>query len=417
MDSKVDLPDQKNDAVTGEARFLDKTTPPHLITLVFATATAALSTNLFLPSLPGMAVYFNTEYGIIQLTVSLYLAAQAVLQLGIGPASDRFGRRPVMLFGFTLFVISTLAAIWAPNIEILLLCRLFQAFAVCGMVLSRAIVRDTAEPADAASRLGYVMMCMTVAPMLGPMVGGILDGIYDWRASFYMMAAFGAVTIIIVYKDLGETNPYKSSSMLAQIKAYPEVIKSRRFWGYSLTAAFASGAFFAFIGGGPFVSTEILGLSPTLYGIYFGILSIGYALGSFISSRFTRQVGINRMMLAGAIIGFAGMLVCFGLFLLGINHPLSLFGPMFLQSVGSGLVQPNAATGMVSIRPRLAGSASGLGGSIQIAGGAVLSLLGSLFLSRESGPYPLLIVMTVALFMAILSTLYVMRVAREAGDI
>jgi len=417
MDSKVEAPIVDAPKIQPEVRFLDNTTPPHLITLVLATATAALSTNLFLPSLPGMATYFNTEYGVIQLTVSLYLAAQAVLQLGIGPASDRFGRRPVMLFGFSIFLVSTAAAVWAPNIETLLICRLLQAFAACGMVLSRAIVRDTAEPADAASRLGYVMMCMTVAPMIGPMIGGFLDQIYGWKASFYMMGAFGVIAIVVIYKDLGETNPYKSSSMLAQMKAYPEVIKSRRFWGYSLTAACSSGSFFAFIGGGPFVSTEILGLSPLGYGIYFGMISVGYAIGNFLSSRLTRRVGINRMMQAGNLVSFAAMLVSISLFLMGFNHPFSLFVPMTFMGLGSGLTSPNAATGMVSIRPRLAGSASGLGGSIQIAGGAAFSVLAGLFLSVESGPYPLLMVMTSAVFMAILATAYVMRVAKQAGDI
>lgn len=417
MDSKVHKPEVAQPSLAREARFFDKATPPHLITLVFAAATAALSTNLFLPSLPGMATYFNTDYSVIQLTVSLYLAAQAVLQLGIGPASDRFGRRPVMLFGFTIFLLSTLVAIWAPNIETLLVCRLLQAFAASGMVLSRAIVADTAKPADAASRLGYVMMGMTVAPMIGPMIGGFLDEIYGWQASFFLMAAFGAITMLIIYKDLGETNPYQSSSMMAQMKAYPDVMKSRRFWGYALTAAFSSGSFFAFIGGGPFVSTEILGLSPTAYGVYFGTISIGYALGNLVASRYTRRVGINRMMQYGNFIGFISMLVSIGLFLFGLNHPMSLFGPIAFVGFGNGMMQPNAATGMVSIRPRLAGSASGLGGSIQIAGGAALSVLGGIFVSKETGPYPLLIIMTCAIFMAILTTTYVIHVAKKAGDI
>lgn len=403
-------------AAAGEVRFLDASTPPHIITLICATATAALSTNLFLPSLPGMAAYFGTEYSVIQLTVSLYLAAQAVLQLGIGPASDRFGRRPVMLFGFGVFLVATLAALWAPNIHVLIACRLFQAFAVCGMVLARAIVRDTSEPADAASKLGYVMMCMTVAPMVGPMIGGFLDEMFDWRASFWLMAAIGVLTIAIVYKDLGETNANKMPSMLAQMKAYPEVIRSRRFWGYSITAACSSGAFFAFIGGGPFVSTEVLGLSPTQYGMYFASISIGYAFGNFLSSRITRRVGINRMMLAGNSLGFSAMLLCVGLFLAGLHHPLSLFAPMILVGLGAGLTQPSAATGMVSVRPRLAGSASGLGGSIQIAGGAGFATIAGTMLDRDAGVYPLLTVMTAALFMAILSTLYVIRVSRQVGE-
>jgi len=417
MDSKVETQQTEISTATRAVKFLDKSTPPHMFTLVVAASTAALSTNLFLPSLPSMARYFHTDYSVIQLTVSLYLVAQAVLQLGIGPASDRFGRRPVMLFGFAVFLISTIAALWAPNVQMLLVCRLLQAFAASGIVLARAIVRDTAEPANAAAKLGYVMMCMTVAPMIGPMIGGFLDEIYGWQASFYMMAAFGFLAIFIAYKDLGETNLYRSSSILAQMKSYPEVIKSRRFWGYSLTAACSSGAFFAFIGGGPFVSTEILGMTPTQYGIYFGTVSLGYAAGNFLSARLTRKIGINYMMQVGNCVGFLSMLICMSLFLVGYNHPLSLFGPMMLLGIGSGLTQPNSATGMVSVRPRLAGSASGLGGSIQVAGGAAFAVLAGLFLSEKTGVYPLLFVMAGALVMAMLATGYVIRVAKQAGEI
>src|SRR5690606_33453505 len=128
---------------------------------------------------------------VAQLTVSLYLAATAVLQLFIGPASDRFGRRPVMLFSFGMFVLSTLAAIHAPTMEFLLFCRLLQAFAAAGMVLSRAVVRDTVGPNEAASRIGYITMGMTVAPMVGPVLGGFLDAFYGWQAAFYLMLAFG----------------------------------------------------------------------------------------------------------------------------------------------------------------------------------------------------------------------------------
>lgn len=417
MDSKVEAQQAAKSAVARPVRFLDNTTPPHMLTLVIAASTAALSTNLFLPSLPSMAIYFQTDYSVIQLTVSLYLVAQSILQLGIGPASDRYGRRPVMLFGFTVFVLSTLAALWAPNVEILLVCRLLQAFAASGVVLARAIVRDTAEPADAASKLGYVMMCMTVAPMVGPMIGGFLDEIYGWKASFYMMAAFGIIAIIVAYKDLGETNLCRSSSILAQMRSYPEVIRSRRFWGYSLTAACASGSFFAFIGGGPFVSTRILGMSPTQYGIYFGLVSVGYAFGNFLSARLSRRLGINNMMQLGNSVSFAAMLICVCLFLVGYHHPLSLFGPMTLMGVGSGMTQPNAATGMVSVRPHLAGSASGLGGSIQIAGGAGFAALAGMLISERTGAYPLLIVMTAAIVMAIVATGYVKHVAKQAGDL
>lgn len=148
---------------------------PHLATLVAATAIAPLAMNVFLPSLPGMAVHFDADYGLVQLSVSLYLAATALLQLFIGPASDRFGRRPVMLLSFVVFLAGSLAAIVAPTIEALLAARMLQAFATAGMVLSRAIVRDTVGPDEAASKLGYITMGMALVPMVGPIIGGFLD--------------------------------------------------------------------------------------------------------------------------------------------------------------------------------------------------------------------------------------------------
>lgn len=250
-------------------------TPPHIVTLVIATATAAVSMNVFLPSLPGMAEYFRADYGVVQLAVSLYLAATAVLQLGIGPASDRFGRRPVMLTCFVIFILATIAALVAPNITVFLICRVMQAFAAAGMVLSRAIVRDTVGADEAASRIGYITMGMTLAPMLGPLIGGFLDELYGWKAAFYLILGFGLLSLLIVYLDLGETNHTPSSSMTAQVRNYPELFRARRFWGYTATAAMASGAFFAFLGGGPYVATEILDLTPSQYGMYFILISVG----------------------------------------------------------------------------------------------------------------------------------------------
>src|SRR5690606_156203 len=165
------------------SRLLDKRTPPHILTLVAVAATASSATNIFLPSLPGMAQHFSADYGLVQLTVSLDLAATAVLQLGIGPASGRFGRRPVMLVSFAVFCVGTIAAVYAPTIEALLACRVLQAFSAAGLVLSRAIVRDTVGADEAASRIGYITMGMTLGPMIAPLLGGILDEAYGWRST------------------------------------------------------------------------------------------------------------------------------------------------------------------------------------------------------------------------------------------
>lgn len=395
--------------------YFDRGSPPHISTLILATSIGSLTMNVFLPSLPGMARYFQTDYAFVQLAVSLYLAATAVLQLFIGPASDRFGRRPVMLFSFTVFLFGTAAAVFAPTIEILLCCRLLQAFSAAGMVLSRAIVRDTVDANEAASRMGYITMGMALVPMIGPMIGGFLDEIYGWKAAFVLTLAFGAVTMAVVAFDLGETNLRRSPGLAAQFATYPALLRSPRFWGYSLTAAFTSGAFFAFIGGGPLVATEMLGLAPSGYGIYFGIISAGYIVGNFLSGRFSGRIGINRMTLAGGLVASGGILLALLLFLAGFHHPLSLFGPAVFLGIGNGITLPNANAGIVSVRPDIAGSASGLGGALQIGGGALLSVVAAALLGPDSGPYPLLWVMLFSSVAAVLTTLLVMRL-REQGD-
>lgn len=396
---------------------LDRRSAPHIVTLVMATAVGALSINVFLPSMPGMARYFATDYAVVQLAVSLYLAATAVLQLFIGPASDRFGRRPVMLVSLALFIAGSLAALFSPSIHVLLACRLLQAFSAAGMVLSRAVVRDTVDARHAASKIGYITMGMALVPMLGPLIGGFLEEAYGWRSTFLLMLGFGVVTFIVVFVDLGETNRHRSTSLTGQFRSYPELLRSLRFWGYVFTAAFTSGAFFAFIGGGPYVATEMLGLSPSQYGFYFAIISIGYMLGNFLSGRLSSRVGLNRMMLAGNVVAAAGMVMAILLFALGYDHPLSLFGPAFFTGVGNGVTLPNANAGIVSVKPHLAGSASGLGGAMQIGGGAALSVVAAHLLGPETGPFPLLWVMFLSSTCAVASTLLVMRASRRSGNV
>lgn len=395
----------------------DRITPPSLLTLVLATATGALAMNIFLPSLPAIARHFDADYAVVQLTVSLYLGATAVLQLAIGPASDRFGRRPVMLTCFLIFIVGSIGAIYAPTIELLLVARMLQAFAAAGMVLSRAIVRDTVSAAESASKIGYITMGMSVVPMIGPFIGGLLDEAYGWQSTFLLTLGFGLVAITVIYLDLGETNLQRSSSMRAQFSAYPELFRSRRFWGYTLTAAFTSGTFFAFLGGGPFVATEILGMSPSQYGLYFAFVSLGYMGGNFLSGRYSQTIGLNTMMLTGNVITALGIGGALLLVTTGGESAIALFAPVTFVGVGNGMTLPNANAGIVSVRPHLAGSASGLGGAMQIGGGATLSVVAGAVLSAESGSTPLLWVMLVSSLLAVLATLYVMSVARRAGGL
>lgn len=391
--------------------------PPRLATLVIAASVGPLAMNIFLPSLPNMSKHFAVPYSVIQLVVSLYLVALAAVQLLIGPASDRFGRRPILLISFLIFIVATVAAVYAPNIYFLLFCRVIQSFSAAGFVLARAIVRDTVDTEQTASKIGYVTMGMSLTPMLAPFIGGYLDELYGWQASFWVSAIFGLVAFVIVWFDLKETNMFRSSSMGAQFRAYPELFRSPRFWGYTLTAMFASGVFFAFLGGGPFVSTAMLHLTPSQYGFYFGIISIGYMLGNFIAGRYSQAVGMNRMMLYGNIIMCLGLVICLALFLAGYWHPLSLFGSASFIGIGNGMTLPNANAGIVSVRPHLAGSASGLGGALTMFGAAALAALASSVLTIETGPYPMLAIMLVSALCATISSALVIRRTEAVGAV
>jgi DHA1 family bicyclomycin/chloramphenicol resistance-like MFS transporter len=398
-----------------ETRFLDRRTPPHIATLILITGLAALSLNIFLPSLPQMADHFGVPYAAMQLSVSLYLAATAVLQIFVGPISDRFGRRPVMLVATALFTLATLGAMLAPGFGVFMACRMLQATIATGFVLSRAVVRDMVEQDQAASMIGYVTMGMSVVPMVGPVVGGVLDEAFGWQASFALLALGGVGLMALVWADQGETNRRAAGGFAAQVRQYPALLRSQRFWGYCLAAAFASGAFFAYLGGAPYVGTEVFGLDPATLGFYFGAPAVGYMAGNFLSGRFAVRVGVNRMVIWGALVTTLGLSVLALLDLAGIMSPLVFFGLVMTVGLGNGILLPSANAGMLSVRPQLAGSAAGLGGAFTIGGGAAFAALAGVVLSRESGPLPLTLLMLASSAMSILCILWVMRRARQIG--
>lgn len=399
------------------ARFLDRSTPPHIVTLVLMAGLSALSMNIFLPSLPNMTEYFDTEYRLMQLSVALYLAFNAGLQLIIGPLSDRFGRRPVILVSCAAFLLVTLGCLLAPTAEVFLIFRMAQAVIVTGMVLSRAIVRDMVHADEAASMIGYVTMGMTIVPMVGPTLGGFLDEAWGWQASFTMLLICGAALMALVWADLGETAKPADVSLLGQFREYPELFTSRRFWAYAMSAAFASGAFFAFLGGAPYVGTAVFGLSPSALGMYFALTAVGYMAGNFLSGRYSVRWGIDKMMFTGSLTVSAGMITALTLALAGVDHPLAFFGLMTTVGLGNGMVIPNATAGMLSVRPHLAGTASGLGGALMIGGGAALSALAGVLLVPGSGVYPLLGLMLASSLLSIATTSYAARINRVTGGL
>ncbi len=356
----------------------------------------ALSMNVFLPSLPGMARDFGVEYGTMQLSVSAYLATSAMVQLLVGPLSDRWGRRPVMLAALAVFLLATLGTILAPSFGWFLAFRMVQAAITTGLVLSRAVVRDMVAGDAAASRIGYVTMGMSVVPMLAPMLGGLIDEAWGWRAVFYLLGAAGLAMFALVWTDMGETAAGGGTSLRTQVANYPVLARSVPFWGYALAATFGSGTFFAYVGGAPFVGEQVFHMTPAEVGYWFAAPSVGYMAGNYVSGRWSVRFGINRMIVTGAVLTVLALVLVVLADAAGLHQPIVFFGTVAVVGLGNGMVLPNANAGMMGVIPRLAGTASGLGGAMAVGGGAAMAAVAGAWLTPGAGAMPLLVIMLVS---------------------
>lgn len=385
------------------------TNPPRFATLVALTALSTLSLNMFLPSLAGMARHFNVDYAAISFAISGYLAVTAGLQLVIGPLSDRFGRRPVILAALATFLAASLICATTDDVETFLAFRMLQGVIVAGWGISLSVVRDTFGPRDAASRLGFISMAMAVMPMTGPLIGGVLDETFGWRSNFLFYAGAGAVLLVVCWMDMRETNRNRSRSFLSQFRTYPTVLGSRRFWGFACCSAFSIGAFFTFLAGVPLVAVAHFGMSPSVLGICMGSITGGFLFGSFLSGRFSSRFPLAGMMVTGRLIACAGLGVGLALVLAGIVDPLLYFAATICVGIGNGITNPSSNAGIMSVNPSLAGSAAGLSGAMTVGTGAVLSTLAGVLLTPQNAAPGLLILMLGASVISLLAALVVLR--------
>ena len=350
-------------------------TPP-LWVLVAISMLQPFALNVLAPATPGLARSLQTDYATVQLTLSLYLTTVAATQLLVGPISDRIGRRPCVLAGLGLFALGSLMGASSGRIETLLLARVVQAAGggTC-FALSRAVVRDTTSMDGSASVIGYITMGMVVAPMIAPLVGGLIDSHFGWRAIFIAMLVLALAASVGAVLRLQETAPrHMDSSLAALFRGYPALWRDRAFVGYVLALSSTSAAFFSFVAGAPYVVVDVMGHPPDVYGYYFALNAGSYMLGNFLSGRFGQRLGSERL----ASIGIYCSLVSAGLALLCLIAlpwtPATLFLPLILNGVGNGLTIPGATALALSVRPDLAGTAAGLLGALQLGLGALAAV-------------------------------------------
>lgn len=381
------------DAPRPVAETAKQATPWRLLALLMAmTAIGPATLNMVVPALPGLTRQLATDTATVQLTLSLYLLSLATAQLLLGPLSDRFGRRPVVLVGLSIAVIASLGAIATSSIGALIAMRIVQAVgAATGIVMGRAIIRDLFERDRAAAMLGLVTTAMVIAPMVSPLIGGILDTAFGWEAIFLFLAAFCAIVLTWAFIVLPETRPKTAPDTPAGLwQDTRSLLGTAKFHGYVLAGALGSAPFFTFIGGGPHIVVTLMGRSSAEFGIWFAVTSLGYMSGNFSVSRLSQRFGIHVLIVVG--IGFE--LLGAGLTAVLVTAvpdggPAIIFLPQLVISFGNGLMLPNCIAGAISVRPQAAGTAAGMTGFTQMAIGAASTQIVSVLLAGASTAMPM----------------------------
>jgi predicted MFS family arabinose efflux permease len=320
-----------------------------------------------------------------------------------------------MLASLAIFALASLGCLLASDIASFLAFRMLQAAIISGYAVSSAAIADTSARDRAASRMGYVASFWALAPMLAPILGGVLDEAFGWRASFWVLLALGALACALAWADFGETNTRRTTSMAAQMRRYPDLLRARIFWGYALCRAFSTGTFYAFLGGAPLAAVQSFGIGSGTLGLYMGLMSAGFLVGNIVSGRYAERAGLAAMMIAGRLTASAGLAAGLALLLAGQVHAAVLFGACVFAGLGNGLTLPSANAGAMAVRPELAGSAAGVNGALALACGALVSgLTGALLTPAHAAP-TLLGVMLAASLLALWAALAVRRMDRRAA--
>jgi DHA1 family bicyclomycin/chloramphenicol resistance-like MFS transporter len=353
---------------------------PPLWLLALITLSGTLAMHMFVPALPRAARELGASAGAMQGTVSVYILGLAVGQLAYGPLSDRYGRRPLLVAGLALYTAAGLVAALAPGVRTLLAARLVQALGGCaGLALGRAMVRDTAAPADAARRLALLNLMVTLGPGLAPLIGGTLSETFGWRSIFVALGALGAANIWLTLSRLPETGKRRAGVSAASLaRDYGRLLRSPAFLGYAVGGGCTTTSLYAFLAVAPFVFVDELHRSPHEVGAYLALLIAGVSLGSVLASRLVTRIAIERLLAWASAAAVVAAFVLLSIVGGGAFSVPLILGPMFVFTVSVGLASPMALTKAMGVNPKVIGSAAGLYGFTQMAIGALCTTLAGL---------------------------------------
>lgn len=344
---------------------------------------APMTIDLYLPALPVMTEDLMTNTESMQLTLSVYMVGFALAQTFFGPISDRFGRKPTIIAGTSVYLVASVACAMATSVEQLIAFRLLQSIgAAAGPVVARAVVRDMFTREEAAKTYAVVTTVTAIAPVIAPILGGVIVVWLGWRANFWILTGFGATAMLLIILLLPETNrvPDPSATRFGRMAInFATMLRSRAYLGYLLTVMGTFGGLFAYLMGSSFVLVGELGMSEIGFGLSFGGASVGFMAGAFLGSRIVRRVGIERMCLIGTAFTAAAGILIVSLIWGGVVTVASVIVPTVIYFFGMGMSQPNIQAGAISPFPQMAGAAASLLGLAQYISAGIFSIVIGIF--------------------------------------
>ncbi len=345
---------------------------PGLVVLVLTLLLGMqpVTTDLYLPALPALTQGFGATMAQAQLTLTALLLAFGLSQLVWGPLSDRFGRKPILLWGMGLFVVAAIGGAFAGSMEQLIAWRTLQGIGMGSAVMcARAVVRDLYAPTEGARMMSKGLTGLGVIACVAAPLGGLLSDLYGWRVALLMLAVFGAGTLALLAMRFQETLPRRNPEALHPgklMRTWATIARHPTFWAWTLLATGSYAGLFTFLASSSFVLIGVLGLSKTQYGLVMFTMSLSYILGTFLCRRLLVRLGVRRTVAMAAVVTITGGTLMGLLPRLGVEGLWSILLPFYLFMLGHGVHQPCGQSGAVAPFPQAAGAASALAGFLMM---------------------------------------------------
>ncbi len=344
-----------------------------ILLLAGMAAVGQFASNIYTPSLPSVAHDLGVSHGASQATLAVFLCAFAIMQLVIGPLSDRYGRKPILMIGLTVFLLGTFLCSIAVDYSNLLIGRIVQGSgAAAGIVVSRATTRDSFEGVELARVLAAVTIAFALVPGLTPLIGGVVEQTLGWRATFWITGALGLALVVIVARALPETLVTRRHvAPRSEVAEYAAILRDPVFWPNALAVACAFASMSAFFSGAPAVLIGTLGISPIEFGLYPPIAVSGFVIGGIITRKVAVTAEPRSMSLLGVSIMLAGAVLLFAPPAFGMLNKFLINGAMVVHVTGLGIMLPASIAAALQRFPQKAGAAAAMQGFLQMLGGAL----------------------------------------------